>query len=118
MWDSPEFMDKDHVYQLPVEVAPGVVIRKESGRAWYQVQRGDTKYGIAKKLSQIPEYAYLSDPIYVHDKLAGFNIPVSSLKAGMEIPIPIDRDQRRLTVKEYLGYAHDAVEAMQDHPVY
>lgn len=87
-------------------LAPGVDVFDDIGMTFYVVQRGDTLGGIRRKLSKLPQYAYLKDQ---PQKLESFNIPARELQAGMLIPIPLENDDRMLTDEQFAKYAYRAL---------
>jgi len=95
-----------------------VILIRDVWMTFYVVQDGETKKEkIKEKLSSIPEFSYLKDPVYMN-KIKGFNVPDASLKEGLYIPIPVKIEDRRLNIEEFREYSKIALQEMKNDPHY
>ncbi len=97
------------------ELSGGEEIFDDVGISFYLVKSGDTISEIRESLSAYPEFAYLATQ---QGKLDSFNIPSKKLRAGLWIPIPVEKKNRELSDAQFVSYTHRAVGDMIDHDVY
>ena len=114
--DNPDFFKKEVIY-LRENPAKRISLIRDIGLTFYVVRRGDTKFGIRRKLSRLKEFSYLSGPEYGL-KLTGFNLKAKDLRAGMLIPIPVEAKERRLTDEQFSNYCQKAIEEMKTDQKY
>ena len=95
-----------------------IILIRDAWMTFYIVQNGEnSKEKIREKLSAIPEFSYLNDPVYT-DKIKGFNVPDASLKEGLYIPIPVKVEDRKIDMEEFREYSRIALQQMKDDPHY
>ncbi len=93
----------------------GEEIFSDIGLDFYHVVTGDTLEEIRKRLCYYQKYAYLK---HQTGKLNSFNIPDTELKAGMWLPVPLERKDRQLGDAEFAGYAVRAIDEILLHTKY
>lgn len=97
-------------------LAGGEKVFHDIGLDFYYVQRGDSRIKIRNRLKEYEEYAYLSE-VNPSNRISGFNIGSSDLRAGEPIPIPLEREQRKLEDEQLLKYILLAIEdILRDGP--
>ena len=118
-FQNPNFFDKDFkVTRDETYKDKWVILIRDAWMTFYVVQEGETKkQDIREKLSSIPEFSYLKDSLYL-DKIKGFNVPNSSLKKWLYIPIPVKVEDRRINLDEFREYSKISVQEMKADPVY
>lgn len=100
----------------------GVIIHKDVGLLFYEVQSGDAKGigHIRQKLMALrnPNYdfSYLGD--LPTTGLLSFNIDSRYLRVGMLIPIPTPPENRRVTEEQFSEHCRTAIQELKTHPVY
>lgn len=83
------------------------------GLDFYVVQKGETLDEIRTKLTA--SYPYLQKQTR---KIDGFNIGKSHVSAEMMLPIPLEKDERKISDQEFLKFAYETIEEMEDDPEY
>ena len=118
-FQSPNFFDKDFkVTRDETYKDKWVILIRDAWMTFYIVQEGETtKEQIKEKLSSIPEFSYLNDSIY-NNKIMGFNVPDSSLKKWLYIPIPVQATDRKINIDEFREYSRIALHEMENNSIY
>lgn len=83
------------------------------GLDFYVVQKGETLEEIKKKLSNT--YLYLQ---HQPGRMNGFNILAKNIEPEMMLPVPLEKDERKISDQEFLAFAYEAIEEMLDDPEY
>jgi hypothetical protein len=104
-----EFSPTEHAARTKT-IRKGITVFRDIGVTFYKVQKGDSIEKIRGKLSLIPEFKYVKDQ---RNKIQSFNIKDKWLKAGMDLPIPMENSKRELTDEQFYAYARKAVEKMK-----
>lgn len=118
-FQNPDFFDKEFkVTRDETYKDKWVILLRDAWMSFYIVQDGETsRESIRKKLAAIPEFSYLSEPIY-DDKIMWFNVPSKSLKKNLLIPIPVKAEDRMINIDEFREYSKKSVQEMVVDPVY
>lgn len=116
-WNDEVHMHK-HLAPVRDLLGPWVVIYRDAGARFYEVQPWDGIERIITKLSAYPEFAYLADPIYRRRSQWSFNIATDHLRPGMKIPIPLQPELREIPTQEFLVYMQEGIERMRWVPQY
>lgn len=99
---------------LRTEKIKGVgTIIHDVGLDFYLVQKEDTLDVIRNKLEL--EYSYLENQ---HGRMNGFNIRSEDVKPGMLLPIPLEKDERKVTDQEFLKFVYQTIVEMEEDPEY
>lgn len=89
---------------------------------FYVVKEWEWLTVIRQKLSQIPEFSYLSDPEYAIPSswrnIKSFNTPNSSLVPGFYLPIPMKAEDREIGLSEFKESAKNALKQMKNDKTY
>jgi len=99
-------------------LAKGVEIYKDMDLIFYKVQPGDSIFTIKAKLRKHkdrPEFKHLR---WKRSRLTGFNIPAKNVEKGTWIPLPTPSKHRILTDEQFLNYAYEAIEDMEQDSTY
>ena len=122
-WKNEGWFDAAFHSKLPREIlSSGVEIIRDRGMCFYVVKKGDSLSSIREKLSKIEEFSYLKDLLYTpKDKsrnINSFNIPANELKPWLFIPIPLAKEQRTTSDREFYQMSLDAIEELQSNSIY
>lgn len=93
----------------------GSVLLDDGDLTFYKVRSGETLSAIRLRLGRSQEFEHFRVQLA---KLDSFNIPALQLKAGMWLPLPLDRDDRSVSPEQFLAYAATALREMRTDSVY
>jgi hypothetical protein len=110
--ENGEFSEQEK--KLRAEQIEGIgTLFHDVGLDFYVVQKGETLDDIKQKLES--HYPYLKNQ---KGKIRGFNIHAKDVVSGMTLPIPIESDERKISDQEFLKFAYESIEEMEDDPEY
>lgn len=104
-----------------VENYKNIKLRKDWALTFYKVEPGDTINSIRNKISKLKWYEYLCRSEYditSERNIRWFNIPSNQLKAGIEIPLPIDSNKRVIPKSHFKVLAKMAINLMEKDKTY
>lgn len=99
----------------------GIVLEREGPMCFYIVKKGETLGDIVKRMSKQPRFAYLKEAYgdgSWKNRLKGFNINAKHLCEGMRLPIPLKKEERRMTPDQMKSCCAQALGEIQKHPHY
>jgi hypothetical protein len=135
--DNPDFFDTTLFgKELPKKVlAHGITIIRDAGLTFYVLHPEDCKAeylqdgkkfrkNIIDKLAKFPEFSYLSK--LPNDKTKSFNVPMDAVTNNKKfveqgtfyLPIPLNPEQREISLKDFANYCHEAIQEMKTTGVY